>query len=136
MLGGRPRQSFGYHHCGCRYRGTPFARNETIFSDEFVCVVSAGHPLKARRIGLDQFLKYQHIVIAVVAGQQTLVDRPLSELSFKWDVGLSLPFFTPAASIAASPREASASHPHENAACNDFKHLTENVGPPVMAADR
>ena len=69
---------------------------ETIFSDEFVCVVSANHPLNVRRVTLGQYLKHRHVMVTVIAGQQTLVDQPLSDLSLQRDVGLALPFFAPA----------------------------------------
>jgi DNA-binding transcriptional LysR family regulator len=77
-------------------------RCETIFSDVFACVVSANHPLNARKISLAQYLKYRHVVIAVVGGEQTLVDRPLSELSTRREVGLTLPFFSPAIAAVAN----------------------------------
>jgi DNA-binding transcriptional LysR family regulator len=35
-------------------------------------------------------------MVTVIAGQQTLVDQPLSDLSLQRDVGLALPFFAPA----------------------------------------
>ena len=75
---------------------------ETIFSDKFACVVSARHPLNVQRVTLAQYLKYRHVTIAVMAGQQTLVDRPLNALSVKRDVGLSLPFFAPAIGAVAN----------------------------------
>ncbi len=52
-------------------------------------------------MSLQQYLKYRHVVVAVMAGQQTLVDRPLGDLSLKRQVGLTLPFFTPAISAVA-----------------------------------
>jgi DNA-binding transcriptional LysR family regulator len=79
----------------------PSINSETIFTDKFVCVVSTHHPLNVKRVSLQQYLKYRHVVVAVMAGQQTLVDRPLSDLSLKRKVGLSLPFFTPAISAVA-----------------------------------
>ena len=77
-------------------------RSETIFSDVFVCVVSANHSIKARRISLAQYLKYRHVVIDVIGGQQTLVDRPLSNLSVRREVGLKLPFFSPSVAAVAN----------------------------------
>jgi DNA-binding transcriptional LysR family regulator len=77
-------------------------RCETIFSDVFACVVSANHPLSVRKISLAQYLKYRHVVVAVIGGQQTLVDRPLSDLSTRREVGLRLPFFSPAIAAVAN----------------------------------
>lgn len=48
---------------------------ETIFTDKFVYMVSTHHPLNVQRVSLQQYLKYRHVVVAVMAGQQTLVDR-------------------------------------------------------------
>jgi DNA-binding transcriptional LysR family regulator len=77
-------------------------RCETIFSDVFACVVSANHALNARKISLAQYLKYRHVAIAVIGGQQTLVDRPLSDLSTRREVGLTLPFFSAAIAAVAN----------------------------------
>jgi len=80
----------------------PSVNCETIFSDKFVCVVSTKHPLNGQKVTLAQYLKYRHITIAVIAGQQTLVDRQLNAVSAKREVGLSLPFFAPAIGIVAN----------------------------------
>lgn len=80
----------------------PSLHIETIFADKFVCVVSTKHPLNTKGVTLQQYLKYRHAVVAVIAGQQTLVDRPLSDLSLKRDVGLTLPFFAPAVAAVAN----------------------------------
>src|SRR5260370_25638976 len=77
-------------------------RCETIFSDVFACVVSANPPLSARKISLAKYLKYRHVVVSVIGGQQTLVDRPLADLSTRREVGLTLPFFSPAISAVAN----------------------------------
>ena len=81
---------------------SPAIRSETIFTDSFVCVVREAHPLNVRQVSLAQYLKYRHVVVAVVTGQQTLVDRPLSDLSLKRQAGLSLPFFAPAVAAVAN----------------------------------
>lgn len=79
----------------------PAFRSETLFTDEFVCVVSRRHPLNRQRVSLGEYLKFRHLVVAVIAGQQTLVDRPLSDLSIKREVALTLPFFAPAITAVA-----------------------------------
>jgi len=45
---------------------------------------------------VDQYLKYQHVVVDILSGQQTPVDRPLAALGLKRRVGLVLPYFLPA----------------------------------------
>jgi DNA-binding transcriptional LysR family regulator len=68
----------------------------------FACAVAKNHPLSVRTVSLAQYLKYRHVVISVIAGQQTLVDRPLSALSMRREVGLTLPFFSPAIPTVAN----------------------------------
>jgi DNA-binding transcriptional LysR family regulator len=70
--------------------------SETLFTDVFVCVVASDHPVRARRLALDQYLKYRHVVVNVLSGQQTPIDRPLRALAQKRQVGLVIPFFAPA----------------------------------------
>ena len=75
---------------------------ETIFSDVFACVVATRHPLNVRTVSLAQYLKYRHVVVATIGGQQPLVDRPLGDLSKRREVGLTLPFFSPAIPAVAN----------------------------------
>ena len=70
--------------------------SETLYTDNFVCAVASGHALKARRLTLDQYLKYPHVVVNVLSGQQTSVDQPLGSLALKRQVGLVIPYFAPA----------------------------------------
>ena len=77
--------------------GAPSKLNsEILFSDSFVCVVASRHPFKKSRFTLNEFLKYRHVVVDVLSGQQTPVDRPLAVLGLKRSVGLVLPYFLPA----------------------------------------
>ena len=70
--------------------------SQTLFTDVFVCVVASDHPIRARRLALDQYLKFRHVVVNVLTGQQTPIDRPLRALAQKRQVGLVMPFFAPA----------------------------------------
>ena len=69
---------------------------ETLFSDDFVCVVAADHPLRARRPTLQRYLQYPHVIVNVLSGQQTPVDQPLGALGRRRRVGLTVPYFAPA----------------------------------------
>ena len=62
----------------------------------------ASSAIEARRLTLDQYLKFPHVVVNVLYGQQTPVDRPLRALAQKRQVGLVIPFF--AASVLAVAR--------------------------------
>jgi DNA-binding transcriptional LysR family regulator len=75
--------------------------SEVLFADVFACVVAASHPVRARRFTLHQYLKYPHVVVDVLSGQQTPVDHPLAVLGLKRQVGLVLPYFLPAALAVA-----------------------------------
>jgi DNA-binding transcriptional LysR family regulator len=74
----------------------PELNSEILFGDVFVCLVAANHPARARRLALNQYLHYPHVVVDVLSGQQTPVDRPLAALGLKRRVGLALPYFLPA----------------------------------------
>jgi DNA-binding transcriptional LysR family regulator len=77
--------------------------SEFLFADVFVCVVASDHPIRTRRLSLDQYLTFPHIVVSVLSGEQTPVDRPLRALAQKRRVGLVIPFFAVAArSVAQS----------------------------------
>jgi len=55
--------------------------------------------LRGRRLNLQQYLEL--VVVSVLAGQQTRVDRPLAELGLKRRVALTVPFFVPAVAAVA-----------------------------------
>jgi DNA-binding transcriptional LysR family regulator len=74
----------------------PKLSSEILFSDVFVCVVASRHPFKKDRFTLNEYLQYRHVVVDVLSGQQTPVDRPLAVLGLKRSVGLVLPYFLPA----------------------------------------
>ena len=67
-----------------------------LFTLDFVCLVGAALPIRARRLTLKQYLEFQHVLVEIREGQQALVDRALSQLGAKRHVALTLPFFVPA----------------------------------------
>jgi DNA-binding transcriptional LysR family regulator len=69
---------------------------ERLLPDRFVCLVSRNHPHRKKSFSLTEYLAEKHIVLEVQPGQQTLVDRPLSELGKRRKAALRLPFFVPA----------------------------------------
>ncbi len=67
-------------------------RREELFSDRFVCVVSAGHPLADRpALGLAEYLGCRHLIIDLVDGRQPAIDRVLSARGTPRRAGLILP---------------------------------------------
>src|ERR1700692_2264609 len=45
---------------------------ETLFKEDFVCLVGADHKFRSRRFTLKQYLELSHFVVTVLANQQTL----------------------------------------------------------------
>jgi DNA-binding transcriptional LysR family regulator len=66
---------------------------ERILPERFVCLVSRNHRLRKKSITLAEYLAEKHIILEVEPGQQTLVDRPLSELGKRRKAALLLPFY-------------------------------------------
>src|ERR1700758_940347 len=80
----------------CAEEAPPSLDSEMLFTLDFVCLVGAALPVRARRLTLKQYLEFQHVLVEIREGQQALVDRALSQLSAKRHVALTLPFFVPA----------------------------------------
>jgi DNA-binding transcriptional LysR family regulator len=74
----------------------PKLNSEILFDDVFVCVVASRHPFRKSRFTLNEYLRYRHVVVDVLSGQQPPVDRPLAVLGLRRSVGLVLPYFLPA----------------------------------------
>ena len=86
MLHGRVDLSF--------YVATPPAafRQQLLFDDICVCVMSADHPLaKRKRLTLDEYLRCSHLVIDIIDGEQPLIADRLRELGVARRAALTLP---------------------------------------------
>ena len=66
---------------------------ERLLPERFVCLVSRNHPLRKKSFTLAEYFAEKHIILEVEPEQQTLVDRPLSELGKRRKAALRLPFF-------------------------------------------
>jgi DNA-binding transcriptional LysR family regulator len=87
----------GRIHTALSAEGVPLAlQSEIVFSLDFVCLVGSAQRMRTRRFTLKQYLQLPHALIETLAGQQTLVDRPLAQLGLQRPVVLSIPFFVPA----------------------------------------
>lgn len=79
--------------------GAPrFLETETLYTDDFVCIVSKDHPMQADAFDLGSYLMFPHIAVSVLDGEQTQIDRPLKALGLYRRISLALPYFTPAIS--------------------------------------
>ncbi|MHA6759539.1 LysR family transcriptional regulator [Streptacidiphilus sp. PAMC 29251] len=71
----------------------PALRSEKLFEETFVCVMSADHPLSGRsRLDLDDYLRCSHVVVNIVEGDQTVIDRHLQALGTPRRASLSVPY--------------------------------------------
>ncbi|WP_433559355.1 LysR family transcriptional regulator [Pseudonocardia xinjiangensis] len=69
-----------------------------LFTEPFVCVLSANHPLAARRrLSLQEYLDCAHVVVDVHDGTQTAVDRQLAALGAHRRPALQVPYHSTAA---------------------------------------
>jgi DNA-binding transcriptional LysR family regulator len=67
-------------------------RSERLFTDRFVCLVAAGHPLAGREsLDLDEYLGCRHLIIDLVDGRQPAIDRVLGAHGTPRRAGLTLP---------------------------------------------
>ncbi len=73
----------------------PVLEAEVLYEEDFVCLVGPAQRIRARRFTLKQYLDLPHAVVETWEGQQTPVDRPLSELGLKRRAVLRIPFFVP-----------------------------------------
>jgi len=80
----------------CPEEAPPSLEAEMLFTLDFVCLVGAALPVRARRLTLKQYLECQHVLVELRDGQQALVDRALSRLAVKRRVAVTMPFFVPA----------------------------------------
>lgn len=94
---------------------------QTLFEEEFVCLMARDHPVTADRLSIEDFIAHPHVVITVLADGQTMVERRLDEHGLRRRTGLRVPYFSAAAGalpgtelIAALPRRSAlayADHP-------------------------
>lgn len=74
----------------------PPLRVQLLYDEEFVCVVANTHPYKGKTLTITKYLELKHVVIETQPGQQTLVDRALTEGGYRRNSWLQLPYFIPA----------------------------------------
>jgi DNA-binding transcriptional LysR family regulator len=83
----------------------PALRSELLFEERFVCLMAATNPLADREVlTLDEFLGAAHVVVDVLQGEQSAVDRRLTELGRHRTAALSVPYHT--AAVLAVPETA------------------------------
>ncbi|MGI5150963.1 LysR family transcriptional regulator [Plantactinospora sp. CA-294935] len=67
-------------------------RSERLFTDRFVCMLSAAHPLADREgLDLEEYLASRHLIIDLVNGRQPAIDRVLAAHGTPRRAGMTLP---------------------------------------------
>jgi DNA-binding transcriptional LysR family regulator len=72
-------------------------RQELLFDDVCVCLMSADHPLaKRKQLTLGEYLRCSHLVIDIIDGEQPLIASRLRELGVARRAALTLPLMVEA----------------------------------------
>jgi DNA-binding transcriptional LysR family regulator len=73
-------------------------RQDLLFDDICVCVMSADHPFARRkRLTLDEYSRCAHLVIDIIDGEQPLIANRLNEFGIARHAAVTLPLFVGAA---------------------------------------
>jgi DNA-binding transcriptional LysR family regulator len=69
----------------------PF-ESQSLFADDFVCVVAQNHPLRAARMTLKKYVQYGHAVVTIEDGGQPWIERALAAYGLERDVAYRAPY--------------------------------------------
>jgi DNA-binding transcriptional LysR family regulator len=101
----------------------PTLRSELLFEERFVCLMADTHPLADREsLSLDEFLGVAHVIVHVLQGEQSAIDRRLTELGQHRTATLSVPYHT-AAVLAVPDTRLVATLPERLVSILDNPHL-------------
>ena len=110
----------------------PELRSELLFEERFVCLMAAANPLADRgTLTLDEFLGAAHVMVDVLQGEQSAVDRRLTELGQHRTAALSVPYHT-AAVLAVPGTQLMATLPTRLVSTLDSKGLRVVKAPPEV----
>jgi DNA-binding transcriptional LysR family regulator len=73
----------------------------TLFREDFVCVLAANHPVRRRRLTLDDLGSFPHASVVMLDRENMVVERLMHELDIHPPAGLRVPYF--AAAVQALP---------------------------------
>jgi DNA-binding transcriptional LysR family regulator len=86
-------------------------RWQTIFHEDYVCVLARDHPVRRKRLTVDDLAGYPHASVVVVDRESMVLEQRMRELGIQPSSGLRVPYFTAAAAalpgttlIATLPR--------------------------------
>jgi DNA-binding transcriptional LysR family regulator len=84
------------------FRADSGLRSELLYEERFVCLLSADHPLAAKNsVTLKDFLAASHVIVNIRQGEQSAVDRALTNLGERRTAALTVPFHS--AAVLAVP---------------------------------
>lgn len=110
----------------------PALRSELLFEERFVCLMAATNPLAGQDIlTLKEFLGAAHVMVDVLQGEQSAVDRRLTELGHRRRAALSVPYHT-AAVLAVPETQLVATIPARLASTVDDPALWVVAAPPEI----
>ncbi|NUQ28782.1 MAG: LysR family transcriptional regulator [Acidobacteriaceae bacterium] len=78
-------------------------QSQTIFDEEFVCVVDAKYPSK-KAMRLEQYLQAEHICVSIQGGIQVAPDKPLAAKGYKRQIAVHVPYFEAAVRCVAGTK--------------------------------
>jgi DNA-binding transcriptional LysR family regulator len=69
----------------------PPLQSQMIYNEDFLCAVDAKSPYK-RALTIGQYMKAEHLSIAIQSGIQVVPDKPLAAKGYKRKVAMQLPY--------------------------------------------
>ncbi|KGD28237.1 bacterial regulatory helix-turn-helix, lysR family protein [Burkholderia pseudomallei] len=75
--------------------------SETLFEDDFVCMMSSDHPSGDGPLVLRDYLRFPHAVVSVLGGKQTIVEQRLHDMGVRRAAGLRVSYFSGAITAIA-----------------------------------
>lgn len=68
-------------------------RQQTLFSEEMVCICREGHPDVKKQLDLETYLGLRHIMVSVRGGSHSGVDARLAEMGRTRQIAIMIPHF-------------------------------------------
>ena len=72
-----------------------------LYTDHFVCVVRAGHPVAAAGLGLERYVRLRHVAVTISGLGESAVDVALATCGLTRHVALRVPHFIAGAMLVA-----------------------------------
>jgi DNA-binding transcriptional LysR family regulator len=100
---------------------------ESIYHDEFVCLVRTDHPIGKRPLTIKKYLGMQHVAVSLSGPTQGRLDQTLNNLGYNRSAKITVPFFAAVGSVVESS-DLIATLPRRLA-----KHITKRCNTRILA---